>query len=65
MTHPGDLKLTNLLKHIKSLKTIYVPSLWLGVLVVDLFFPQYALWFMFGTAWGVGWMTAYNWFHEK
>jgi len=57
--------MTKLLKYIKSLKTIYVPSLWFGVLLVALFFPQYVLWFMFGTAWGVGWMTAYNWFHDK
>ena len=57
--------MTKILKHIKSLKTIYVPSLWLGVLVVAAFFPQYALSFSIGTAWGVGWMTAYNWFHDK
>jgi|LakMenE18May11ns_1017448.scaffolds.fasta_scaffold9535998_2 hypothetical protein len=48
--------MTKLLKYIKSLKTIYVPSLWFGVLLVALFFPQYVLWFMFGTAWGVLWM---------
>lgn len=49
----------NLIKHIKY-KTIYVPSLWFGVLLVHLLFPQYTLWFMFGTAWGVLWMVAYN-----
>lgn len=57
--------MTKILKHIKSLKTIYVPSLWVGVLVVVAFFPQYALSFAIGTAWGVGWMAAYNWFHDK
>jgi len=54
----------NLIKHIKY-KTIYVPSLWFGVLLVHLLFPQYTLWFMFGTAWGVLWMVAYNWFHKN
>jgi hypothetical protein len=57
--------MTKILKYIKSLKTIYVPSLWFGVLVVGLFFPQHLLWFMIGTAWGVLWMIAYNWFHDK
>ena len=57
--------MTKILKHIKSLKTIYVPSLWVGVLVVVAFFPQYTLSFAIGTAWGVGWMTVYNWFHDK
>jgi len=57
--------MTNPLKYIKSLKTIYVPSLWFGVLVFSLFSPQTSLSFLFGTLWGVGWMTAYNWFHDK
>lgn len=54
-----------LIKYIKSLKTIYVPSLWLGVLVVAYFYPQYALSFMIGTAWGVLWMITYNWFRSE
>ena len=54
-----------LIKYIKSLKTIYVPSLWLGVLVVVYFYPHYALSFMIGTTWGVLWMITYNWFHNK
>jgi uncharacterized membrane protein YdjX (TVP38/TMEM64 family) len=57
--------MTKILKYIKSQKTIYVPSLWLGVLVVSYFFPQYTLAFSIGTAWGVLWMIAYNWFHDK
>ncbi len=58
--------MTKLLKYIKSLKTIYVPSLWFGVLLVALFFLyKYVLWFMFGTVLGVLWMIAYNWFHDK
>jgi hypothetical protein len=57
--------MTKLLKYIKSLKTIYVPSLWVGILVFSLFSPQTSLSFMFGTLWGVGWMTAYDWFHDK
>lgn len=57
--------MTKILKYIKSQKTIYVPSLWLGILVVAYFFPQYVLSFMFGTSWGVLWMIAYKWFHYK
>lgn len=41
--------MTKILKYIKSRKTIYVPSLWVGVLVVAYFFPQYTLSFLFGT----------------
>ena len=50
------------IKYIKSLKT--VPSLWLGVLVVAYFYPQYALSFMIGTTWGVLWMITYNWLYK-
>jgi hypothetical protein len=57
--------MTKILKYIKSLKTIYVPSLWIGVLVVAYFFPQYSLSFAIGTAWGALWMISYNWFHNK
>ena len=57
--------MTKILKYIKSLKTIYVPSIWLGVLVVAFLFPQYSLSFMIGTAWGVLWMISYNWFNSK
>ena len=57
--------MTNLLQKIKNQKTIYVPTLWVGILVFSLFSPQTSLSFMFGTLWGVGWMTAYNWVHDK
>ena len=57
--------MTNLLQKIKNQKTIYVPSLWFGVLVFFLLSPQTTLSFMFGTLWGVVWMVAYNWFHDK
>ena len=57
--------MTNLLQKIKSQKTIYVPTLWVGILVFSLFSPQTSLSFLFGTLWGVGWMTAYNWCNDK
>jgi hypothetical protein len=57
--------MTKLIKYIKNQKTIYVPTLWVGILVVGLLFPQYSLPFMFGTVWGVLWMIAYNCLHEK
>ena len=57
--------MNNLLQKIKNQKTIYVPSLWVGILVFSLFSPQTSLGFMFGTLWGVGWMTAYNWWNDK
>lgn len=57
--------MTKILNYIKSLKTVYVPSLWLGILVVAYFYPQYVLSFMIGTAWGALWMITYYWFHDK
>ena len=57
--------MNNLLKTLKSKRTIYIPSMWLGILVVGFLFPQHSMGFLFGTIWGVLWMLAYDWWIKK